>query len=486
MADELAQNDPQSPASFPWEKKSQSIIDKRNLFLNLCGSKLQDTKDRGLLNKDGQNSLDQIKKLQAVDLSNKSVVAFIGASGVGKSTLLNTLLGYRIAATSDIRACTSVVTEFSQKQPEMKRFTAKIEYVDQTVFMEEVKILKYEVVERHEIVAIDDGDDGSLGESSSADALRPAKRLRSSASSSRSKAASAAETKLQAVFPTFHVNDLFEIEATIAKLFRKDMYLSEGVQTIENDDEEEFLAEIYDIVANQGDYGDDADDGCTRTRQYWPLIKLVKIYVDSEVLRTGITLVDLPGVQDYSIARTAVSDSYLENANEVVIVSKVNRIFTDETTVKLAELGYDKQLQYDGRQSIIIVGTHADTLNAKSLRREFSRSLNFTETFDKLSEAVRSYRSAQASPDLSDVEKGKLENQIIEAETRYVAPCIRTFGLCTMSGVGQIWFVTKELKSYEHLVQGLSECQKKCFETFTEAFDDLVKKAGEYYLHSFI
>ena len=41
--------------------------------------------------------------------------------------------------------------------------------------------------------------------------------------------------------------------------------------------------------------------------EYWPLIKVVHLYLKSEVLKTGAVLVDLLGTHDSNAARAAVA-----------------------------------------------------------------------------------------------------------------------------------------------------------------------------------
>lgn len=46
--------------------------------------------------------------------------------------------------------------------------------------------------------------------------------------------------------------------------------------------------------------------------EFWPLIKVVKIYVKAEALSTGAVIVDLPGVHDSNAARAAVASGYMK------------------------------------------------------------------------------------------------------------------------------------------------------------------------------
>lgn len=51
--------------------------------------------------------------------------------------------------------------------------------------------------------------------------------------------------------------------------------------------------------------------------EYWPLIKVVRIFCKAEALATGAVIVDLPGVQDSNAARAAVAERYMENCTRI-------------------------------------------------------------------------------------------------------------------------------------------------------------------------
>lgn len=46
--------------------------------------------------------------------------------------------------------------------------------------------------------------------------------------------------------------------------------------------------------------------------EFWPLIKVVRIYTKAEALSTGAVIVDLPGVHDSNAARAAVAQGYMK------------------------------------------------------------------------------------------------------------------------------------------------------------------------------
>jgi hypothetical protein len=69
--------------------------------------------------------------------------------------------------------------------------------------------------------------------------------------------------------------------------------------------------------------------------EYWPLIKVVRIYTKAAALATGACLVDLPGVQDSNAARAAVAENYMKSCTGLWIVAPITRAVDDKTAKTL-------------------------------------------------------------------------------------------------------------------------------------------------------
>jgi hypothetical protein len=54
------------------------------------------------------------------------------------------------------------------------------------------------------------------------------------------------------------------------------------------------------------------ETGEKKSMEFWPLIKVVRIYTKADVLSTGAVIVDLPGVHDSNAARAAVAAGYMK------------------------------------------------------------------------------------------------------------------------------------------------------------------------------
>ena len=62
----------------------------------------------------------------------------------------------------------------------------------------------------------------------------------------------------------------------------------------------------------------------------WPLVKLVRILVKSEVLKHGIVLVDLPGSMDTNVARGAIAENYQKHLKVTCVVAPTQRAASDK------------------------------------------------------------------------------------------------------------------------------------------------------------
>jgi hypothetical protein len=82
--------------------------------------------------------------------------------------------------------------------------------------------------------------------------------------------------------------------------------------------------------------------------EYWPLIKVVKIYTKASAFSTGAVIVDLPGVHDSNAALAAVAQGYMKHCSGLWIVAPINRAVDDKAAKTLLGDSFKRQLKYDG------------------------------------------------------------------------------------------------------------------------------------------
>lgn len=93
---------------------------------------------------------------------------------------------------------------------------------------------------------------------------------------------------------------------------------------------------------------DKKDKSSAFEMEYWPLIKVVKIYTKAPALSTGAVIVDLSGVHDSNAARAAVAQGYIKQCTGLWIVAPITRAVDDKAAKTLLGDSFKMQLKYDG------------------------------------------------------------------------------------------------------------------------------------------
>ncbi|KAK7002503.1 hypothetical protein R3P38DRAFT_3043280 [Favolaschia claudopus] len=228
----------------------------------------------------------------------------------GKSTLLNAVLGCSLLSVSDMgAACTSVVTEVSYGAG--PHVLATVVYKTRQQWELDLKLLLADVQD--------------AGDSADNDVLYARQNLRQ------------VET-VDWCAPSL-LGTLLDDEAVKSKL--------DTTTTVSSDAKE--MGQQLQLLWQ--DY-------------LWPLVEIVKINGPFPVLRTGITLVDLPGHGDADVVRNQVADRYMQDANTVLLVSAVQRAIDDDGIQGYLKK-YLSQMIVDGRfreNSVVLVLTQNDVV----------------------------------------------------------------------------------------------------------------------------
>lgn len=90
----------------------------------------------------------------------------------------------------------------------------------------------------------------------------------------------------------------------------------------------------------------------------WPLTNIVRIFLDAQVLKSGVILADLPGYRDINLARVKKAQQYLISCDEVFIVARINRAVTDQSVKESIRAQYRSDAERS--KCIVIIFTHAD------------------------------------------------------------------------------------------------------------------------------
>ncbi|KAL9621176.1 MAG: hypothetical protein Q9204_008138, partial [Flavoplaca sp. TL-2023a] len=105
----------------------------------------------------------------------------------------------------------------------------------------------------------------------------------------------------------------------------------------------------------------------------WPLTNVVRIYLNAQVLKTGVILADLPGYRDINLARVRKAEQYLLRCHEVFIVANINRVISDQSVERFVS----NQMKASGRRKFVtIVCTHADDVDLPAAEKKYKSVVN--------------------------------------------------------------------------------------------------------------
>ncbi|KAF3173407.1 hypothetical protein TWF788_009154 [Orbilia oligospora] len=352
----------------------------------------------GLLDVQGENILKRVQIAERADFSATAVLAFVGDSGVGKSKLLTAVLGEpNILPTSGLHACTSFPIEIRQIEGGKKGYRVETEFLQQSELESEMRAVI------HDMGGAD--SNVSLNKPSTTDAQK------------------IALAKIKALFPG--VSNFADIPQRVDELYKSHQDLESGTYNLETDSRVEVVEYMRSLVPFTAREEEETI--------LWPLVKVVKLYLDSEALKTGAILVDLPGLRDSNAARTAVTRQYMTQANEIVVVTRLTRAVTDETTGELSREGYIKRLKHDGRRHLTIVCTCSDHFEPSDAAGDFKDDKEFRKKYHLLNNEIEArYLSLDSErPKHQNVIKEEilaletsLQNLCIEARDKYAVESI--------------------------------------------------------------
>ncbi|KAH6696399.1 hypothetical protein BKA61DRAFT_683102 [Leptodontidium sp. MPI-SDFR-AT-0119] len=97
------------------------------------------------------------------------------------------------------------------------------------------------------------------------------------------------------------------------------------------------------------------------TRNLWPFIKVMRIFLRSQVLKSGAILTDLPGFHDSNNARVKAAEDYMYECDEIFVVADIARVGTNKNVEMILGKSLGRNLK-NGRpsQGIALVCTKSE------------------------------------------------------------------------------------------------------------------------------
>lgn len=220
------------------------------------------------LGSDGARWIKVINDLRARPKQGRTIVGVVGNTGAGKSSVINALLDEeRLLPTSCLRACTAAATEVSYNNSDdpAQLYRAEIEFITYDDWLKEL------------VGLFDDLLDGSGKVSKEC--------------SAGDTDAGRAYAKIKAVYPTL-TKEMIE-QANPHSL--TNAIAVRNVLGSVRKSQATAAATMYRQLQNYVD-SREKNAAAGNTMEYWPLIKVVRIYTKAAALSTGAVIVDLVSV----------------------------------------------------------------------------------------------------------------------------------------------------------------------------------------------
>jgi Dynamin family len=297
------------------------------------------------------------------------IIGLLGASGEGKSSLINSLLNYSEISPTNAggAACTSVVTEFRQSKPDQ---TAEILIEIERLSDDQItEMLKQAVADyRMFWVVHNPSTDGD-------------QEAESDEHPEMQKDADSALSLLEAAF-----GDRAEFSEDFLREpspFAEDSIVDQLRQWVQ---ESIWPAQAGLIKTKTAHSAAECSEITSEVMEgnLWPFISIIRVHLDSPLLKAGVILADLPGLQDTNVARVKATESYLFRCDHFFIVANISRCMTDQSLKTSLLHVLTKHMPIDPKRPprFSIVCSKSDQISAKGLKREIGRLGTDTEKME--------------------------------------------------------------------------------------------------------
>ncbi|KAI0456489.1 hypothetical protein F5B21DRAFT_467908 [Xylaria acuta] len=328
----------------------------------------------------------------------RTVVGVVGNTGAGKSSVINALLDEeRLLPTNCLRACTASPTEisFNYSDDPQELYRAEIEFISTEEWVRELQVLFSDLLDR------------------SGQVSREATKTDTDAG--------IAYAKVRAVYPQ-------KTRDMIAQANPKNLANEPAVSGILGTTKvlkEETAKQLYLRMQHYVDSKEKSTGPVGQKKrvespmEYWPLIKVVRIFTKADALSTGAVIVDLPGVQDSNAARAAVAANYMKSCTGLWIVAPINRAVDDKTAKSLLGDSFKRQLKYDGTYSAVsFICSKTDDISITEAAESLGLEAEISESWDTAEKMRETMISLQSRISGLKEAKAALGQELDECEAK--------------------------------------------------------------------
>ncbi|RYP01347.1 hypothetical protein DL765_010864 [Monosporascus sp. GIB2] len=325
----------------------------------------------------------QATRLNGFQLPSSRIVGLVGDSGVGKSSLINSLLDKMelARASSSGTACTCAVTEYLFHDRD--DFIIHVDYFPldelKRQFEELLRAYRdYQSLPRNSGGRVEDDEDGHN------------RRLQRKADLAKETLRASFRERLEQT-PTVLFSMPFEHAVETMVEWASQLLPRQGGQesfrTVE-----ECSSRLRELSSESGD---SLPNGESRT--CWPFIQKLRVYLKAYILSKGLIIADLPGLRDLNSARKAITERYVRQCHQILVVARIDRAITDESIKEIFELASRASLS-----KIDVICTRSEEIQTREAKHdwpaeratieEMQREINAdTEEIDSLKEEILEY-----------------------------------------------------------------------------------------------
>ncbi|KAF5628695.1 hypothetical protein F25303_10328 [Fusarium sp. NRRL 25303] len=321
-------------------------------------------------------------KLAAFEYPATRTVGFVGDSGVGKSSLLNSLLDTKgLARTSNNgEACTCVVTEYRYHNLDTLDIGVNLFSMEELGDQLGRLLQVYRTFELHQ----DEITDAAERQDMEANAK-------------------VAKDTFRAMFRGRLTDEAFLIRETYENVLKRlTSWVSDARPPLRTWTGLSPQA-CSDVLMELSSEPASRDSPAT-----WPYIRSIKVFLNAHILSRGLILVDLPGLRDLNSARRNITERYLLECNEIFAICNIGRAATDEGVHQVFDLADRARLSNVG-----IVCTRSDDIDPEESIRDWPgrRARHIEQLLEHIEATTKEIAELQAeiedfgASDLSEQER---------------------------------------------------------------------------------
>ncbi|WYZ44801.1 hypothetical protein EsH8_VIII_000117 [Colletotrichum jinshuiense] len=333
-----------------------------------------------------------IESLQARAQPSKTIVGVVGNTGAGKSSVINALLDEeRLLPTNCLRACTASPTEISynHSQDVDELYRSEIEFISLEDWKRELQTLFTDLLD----------DSGNV----------------SRECTNEDSEAGIAYAKIKSVYPS-------KTREMIAESSPERLANEPAVARVLGSVKKLKATSAKDLYASMQRYVDSKEKDHSVKKdvsmEFWPLIKVVRIYTKANALSTGAVIVDLPGVQDSNAARAAVAQNYMKSCTGLWIVAPINRAVDDKTAKSLLGDSFKRQLKYDGIYSAVtFICSKTDDISVTEAAESLNIESDISGFWSKIEGLRRQLRDLKTGLSEAKEEKSDLIDKLEQIDS---------------------------------------------------------------------